>query len=68
MEPGDLPIDKISASITQGLDGGGLCVLFADGSVSFVRADVPLDDLRKFFTIEGAKQHRREEILGPFER
>ena len=63
--PGDLPIDQVDASILQGLDGHGVLVLFADGQVWLVPPDVPLEDLEKFFTIEGAKKYNREQILGP---
>jgi hypothetical protein len=63
--PGDLSIDEVDASILEGLDGHGVLVLFADGEVWFVPADVPLEDLAKFFTIEGAKEHDREQVLGP---
>jgi hypothetical protein len=66
MEPGDLAIDDLPARLTQGLDGGGLCVLFADGSVWFLSVEVPIDELTKFLTIEGAGQFSREEILAPF--
>ena len=65
-EPGDLHVDEVPESITAGPDGGGLWVLFADGQVWFLEPEVPLEDLRKFFTIEGAKQHDREELLAPY--
>jgi len=65
-EPGDLRIDQVPQSITAGPDGDGLCVLFADGSVWFLGAAVPFEDLKRFFTIEGAKQHDREQLLGPY--
>lgn len=64
-EPGDLSIGDVPQSIVEGLDGDGVGVLFADGSVFFLRADVPLADLKKFFTIDGAKKHDREQVLGP---
>jgi hypothetical protein len=66
MEPGDLHIDDVPASITQGIDGQGVHVLFADGEVWYLDADVPLADLKKFFTVEGAKKHDREQVLGPY--
>jgi hypothetical protein len=66
MEPGDLAIDQVPESITQGVDGYGVHVLFADGSVCVYRPDVPLEDLKKFFTIEGAKQYDRNEVLGSY--
>jgi hypothetical protein len=66
MEPGDLPIGQVPDSITQGVDGYGVHVLFADGSVWVLRPDVPLEDLKKFFTIEGAKRYDRDQVLGPY--
>jgi hypothetical protein len=65
-EPGDLDIEHIPESITGGMDGGGVHVAFADGAVWFLRADVPIGELRKFFTIEGAKGYRREQLLRPY--
>ena len=65
-EPGDLHVDEVPESITAGPDGRGLCVLFADGTVWFLNSEVPLENLKKFFTIEGAKQHDREELLAPY--
>jgi hypothetical protein len=66
MEPGDLHIDEVRESVTRGFDGDGVHVLFASGEVCFLRRDVPLADLKKFFTIEGAKRYDREEVLGPY--
>lgn len=65
MEPGDLNINQVPESIVKGVDGDGVHVLFADGAVWFLRPDTPLDGLKKFFTIEGAKRHNRERVLGP---
>jgi hypothetical protein len=65
-EPSDLNIRNIPDSITQGVDGRGVLVAFADGKVWFLRADVPLDELKKFFTIEGAKRNDREQVLGQY--
>jgi prepilin-type processing-associated H-X9-DG protein len=66
MAPGDLDVRNVPASITQGILGGGVHVLFADGSVWFFRPDTPLEELKKFFTIEGAKQYDREKVLGRY--
>jgi hypothetical protein len=66
MEPGDLSVDDVPPSIVQGVEGDGVHVLFADGQVWFLRRDVPLDDLRKFFTINGAKRYDREQLLGAY--
>jgi len=66
MEPGDLAIDQVPESITQGVEGYGVHVLFADASVWMLRPDVPLEDLKQFFTIEGARRYDRDEVLGPY--
>jgi len=65
-EPGDLHIDEVPESITSGIDGDGVCVLFVDGTVFCVSHDVPFNDLKKFFTVESAKKYDREEVLGPY--
>lgn len=62
-EPGDLPVDEAGPSLMQGVDGEGLQVLFADGSTAFVPAETPFEDLKKFFTVEGAKRYDRNEVL-----
>lgn len=63
-EPGgDLLIGELSDSILSGLEGRGLHVLYADGSVGFVSRSVPLSDFKKFLTIEGAKQYDRDEVF-----
>jgi hypothetical protein len=66
MEPGDISIDEVPESLVRGIEGDGVTVVFADGNVWFLRADVPLADLKKFFTIDGAKKHNREALLGPY--
>lgn len=71
MEPGDLDIRTMPRTI-NGADGRGIAanigqrfhVIFADGSVWQLSADVPFEDVEKFFTIEGAKEHDRDEVLG----
>jgi hypothetical protein len=66
MEPRDLPLDRVPESLVRGLDGDGFHVVFADGQSWFLSADVPLEDVRKFLTIEGAKKHDRDQVLGPY--
>lgn len=66
MAPGDLTLDSIPESLVQGLEGDGFHVLFADGQIWFLSADVPLEDVKKFFTIDGVWKHNREQILGPY--
>ena len=68
MEPGDLSIDQLPASLAQGPGGDGLCVLFADGAVWLLDKDTPIEKLKPFFTIEGAKQNDRQTLLGPYVR
>jgi hypothetical protein len=65
-EPGDLDVRDVPQSITDGPEGDGFFVAFADGAVWFLRPQVPLEDLKKLFTIEGAKQHDRDQVLGPY--
>lgn len=63
MEPGDLHIDSLPESLMKGLDGQGVLVVFADSTVQYVPKSVPLENLRKLMTIEGAKQHDRKTLL-----
>ena len=65
-EPGDLDVQHVPASITRGTSGDGVYVGLADGSAHFLSHDVPLKELNKFFTIEGAEQHDFQEVLGPY--
>lgn len=64
--PGDLNIDEIPEANTAGPDGGGVHVLFANGEVWFLHRDVPLVDLKQFFTIEGGEKYDREKLLAPY--
>ncbi len=66
MAPGDIHFDDISASTLKGVDGEGVYVVFADGEVWYLRKDVPLDNVRKFLTIESATNHNRKELLEPY--
>lgn len=68
MEPGDIDVRDVPESITQGMDGKGVHVAFADGVVWHLRSDTPLDDLKRFFTIKGAKQYDREKVFGSYAR
>lgn len=66
MAPGDLDVRAIPPSITKGTNGRGVMIAFADRNVWFVSSSVPVDDLRRFFTISGAERHDRETVLGPY--
>jgi prepilin-type processing-associated H-X9-DG protein len=66
MQPGDVHLDKIPDSISAGLHGKGVHVGFADGAVWRLSKDVPIHDLKKLCTLEGATQHDRERLLGPY--
>jgi hypothetical protein len=66
MAPGDLDVTKVPEKITSGVDGEGVMVAFADGAIWHLRRDIPLADLKKFFTIEGAKEYNREQLLRPY--
>jgi hypothetical protein len=71
--PGDFDIRTMPRTINardgKGISGqnpGGFVVLFADGQSWFMSEKVPFETLEKFFTIDGAKKHDREKLLGPF--
>jgi hypothetical protein len=66
MQPGDLSIDHVPPTITSGLYGKGVHVVFANGDVWFLKNDVPLENLKKFFTIDGAKKNDRNVLLRPY--
>ncbi len=66
LEPGDLLADEVNQTHLQGLDGTGTHVLFKDGTVWFLKAGTPLEELQHFLTIEGAKQYDRDQILGQY--
>ena len=73
MEPGDLDIRTMPRTI-DARDGRGIAanigrrfhVIFADGLVWELSTDVPFEDIGKFLTIDAAKQHDRNEVLGPY--
>ena len=73
MAPGDLDVRTISPEI-NGQDGRGISaccsqgfhVLFADGNVWVLSQNVPFEELEKFFTVEGARNHDREAVLTPY--
>jgi hypothetical protein len=64
MEPGDLDVRELSHEHLRGPEGDGIYVLFADGSVAFVAAEAPLQSIKNFCTIAGAKKYDRENVLG----
>lgn len=63
MQPGDIQVDDIDESVLRGPDGGGIHVLFKDGSVVFLPSDTPIEQVKWFLMIEGARAHDREEIV-----
>ena len=69
MEPGDLSIAQLAPNeetkrLLLGKDG--YVVLFADGKGWVLSSKTPISDLCKFFTLAGAKQFDRDQILGPY--
>jgi hypothetical protein len=55
-----LHLGKLPQSLSHALDGRGFHVGCADGTVWFVTADVPLSEIEKLCTIEGANKYGRE--------
>ena len=70
MEPRDLDCDEFLKSVPKSgsTQPSEKCqaVLFADGEIWSLREECPLQILAKFFTIEEAKLHDREAVLGPY--
>lgn len=72
-QPGDTDVSALATHRANGspkglssIHAGGFHVAFADGTVWFIRKDIPFDRLRRFFTIEGARTADRDQILAPF--
>lgn len=63
MEPGDFHVDDVTIETLKGLHGKGVLVLFVDESVRFVPSSTPIEDIKLFLTINGARNHDRDEIL-----
>jgi hypothetical protein len=59
-EPGDCDASRVSPSSRY---KSGFHVGFVDGQVWFVRNDVPLELLRRFVSIEGARQNDRDLLI-----
>lgn len=73
MQPGDFDIRTMPRIINEpagtGISGtcaGGFCVGFANGDAWMLRNDTPFDTLALFFTIESARKHDRDKMLGPY--
>lgn len=75
MEPGDFDIRTMPRTLNAP-DGKGISsdfrdgffVGFADGEAWFLANEVGFERLSRFFTVAGAREHDREEELGPFRR
>lgn len=67
-QPGDLDVRLVTPAVTQGIEGDGLHVGFADGWVWYLDKSVPFELLRRFLTIHGAQQHDRDDLLLPYRR
>jgi hypothetical protein len=66
-EPGgDISVDHVPPTIASGVYGRGVHVGFADGFIGYLRPDTPVEDLKKFFTIEGARTYDRNVVLRPY--
>lgn len=73
MEPGDFDLrtmpQTINARDGRGISSrhpGGFHVLFADQQTWFLSNRVPFAEVRKFFTVEGAKKYDRRQVLEPY--
>jgi hypothetical protein len=68
LEIGDLhsAVDLVGEGDRFGTAPGSFIVGFADGQAWALRKSVPLEDLKKFLTMDGARQHDRDEVLQPY--
>lgn len=72
MEPGDLDVEELvqapnpQALLASPAGKDGYAVLFADGEKWVLSAELPWSDLFKFFTVTGASQYDREQVLGRY--
>jgi hypothetical protein len=69
MEPEDLNIEQLAPSEETKrllLGKAGYVVLFADGEGWVLSSKTPISDLCKFFTLAGAKEFDRDQILRPY--
>jgi len=69
MEPRDLSIEELLPSKKTKhllLGKAGYAVLFADGDPWVLSAETPISDLCKFFTLTGAKQYDRGQLLARY--
>jgi hypothetical protein len=72
MQPGDYDVTKLLAATgrlgdtVQGVLNDRIHILFADGEVWALSPDAPIDALKPFLTVTGAKAASREEQLGPY--
>ena len=65
-EPGDIDVNHLPENRTSGIDGDGFMVLFYDGSVWFIKREVPIEIFKHFLTITEAKKHDRNIELKPY--
>ena len=70
MEPRDLSFAEFAAHCLESESDRkrllGATVLFVDGEVWVLEDDCPEEAIGKFFTIDGAKEHDRHVVLGPY--
>ena len=72
MQPGDYDVTKLLAATgrlgdtVKGLMNDRIHLLFADGEVWALSPDTPIDAVKPFFTITGAKAASREESLSKY--
>jgi hypothetical protein len=73
MQPGDIEVGELLNSQWKTGIGNlkpnypeGFLIAFVDGSVWFVKKDVPRDVISKFFNVEDARKYDRDLELGPY--
>ena len=64
--PGDLDVTQLEDLGTFHGNETDFHIAFADGSVWCLRADVPVETIRKFFLVATAREFDRDQEVGPY--
>ena len=63
MQSGDLDIENVPEDFTKGMTGLGVAVMFLDGDIWFIDRKCPLENIKTFMTLTGARENDRDALL-----
>ena len=66
MQSGDLDIENVPEDFTKGMTGLGVAVMFLDGDIWFIDRKCPLENIKTFMTLTGARENERDALLKPY--